>query len=274
MENYYIKKLEDDFDEFEKEAVKGCKKVEKYVKKWNEIAKKGRKEEKKITLMELLKRLEDQSGDDSEKYAIKRIKTELLMDLGIRLSEALIEYVLLFDLEEMKGKIQFVKNTIPCLKVEKDSIIVIQRITSVLEVIRTTMESSIESFSKIFKGKRSMSNDDITTDESFREKVNGVECNIFFIVFYLEAALSSPIFLMETTIVELSNFIFDLKRSFRKRVTKIRSEIDDVNMEFISASEDYVPTKMIKTLKEMMQIFIEEEWKILVDLNAAAQPDE
>ncbi|PON72755.1 hypothetical protein PanWU01x14_062240 [Parasponia andersonii] len=123
-----LKDLEKDFEELKVGVT--VFKLKNSVEKWNEKAKESREIGNK-SLMDFLERLEDQSGDE-ETQVINEVKA-VAVHLGIELSEILIDYFFLFELNEMMGLIGFVKNMIQPLRVEESSIIVVEMVTSVFK---------------------------------------------------------------------------------------------------------------------------------------------
>ena len=119
-----------------------CRKLQEFMKIWEEEVEKGREKGEK-SLIEWLKQI-GQSDQEQRKSTLEEMK-DVVIELGIEISHCLIEYFFLLTVfpnrHVLTRKLIDVKNMIGCLSLEENSI-VNKRFSSVMKFVDITMEES------------------------------------------------------------------------------------------------------------------------------------
>ncbi|KAM6567853.1 hypothetical protein CsatA_026981 [Cannabis sativa] len=235
-----LHEMEEEFDIFSSRKFKGKELIALYVKRWNIESKQG-KIENNISLLGLLFGLEQQqqhlnpnpnpnlflsSQPITVADFIEKAKLRIL-DLGKGICSVVVETILIYESYNQEQRLGFIKNSIKSLRIEENpNSIVIKKLLLVLDMVKFELRREIDeyNFSREGKGKGIATSDDaIYTDkkEIFDEFEERCDDKLFFLIFYLEAALCCPVLPREWGIEEVSIFLEHVEKWISKRVVEI-----------------------------------------------------
>ncbi|PON33983.1 hypothetical protein PanWU01x14_348210 [Parasponia andersonii] len=194
-------------------------KMRKYVAMRKEKEKKGKLESNE-SLMEILQQL-----DHSDEEMAFDLMSAIAADLGIKMSQLLVEYFLLFPeshSSEVARNLRLFEEMIRSESAEDRSMVIIDRFIAVIEYVDKEMSAA---------PRRNYN----TEGNSSTRMENGLVCKIFLEVLNLESVFVVPFFPMVLVFKDLyflaGNIIIE---SFESELKKISSEINQLTMEFES----------------------------------------
>ncbi|KAM6575072.1 hypothetical protein CsatA_023399 [Cannabis sativa] len=259
LSDVLLDNLEEDYRRI-KNNEKGYNLLTNYVGIWKNKTKNGKKD-RKVSAIELLNGLQERYP--KERDSINEIKARIL-EIGMKLSELLVEYTFLFEFQDMSEKIKFVKNTMQILILDEGSTsILIEKLHStLLSIIGGRFAYARHFYTIVDEGKSPYRNG--AELESFEKKESNVNDAMFFNIFYLENCLNYPYYDVNTNIAQLSSSVKCFREKFLQKLGVTSCMINNVKSKFRCVYDyDEQDRERVRKFKDMKKEEIKDIWKNL-----------